>query len=181
MLGWAGGKNAMNALERLRQQHRHVGRLFEVLERGEGDLVPVLDELATQLPAHMAVEHACVYPAAGVVDARSVAEAYEEHAIVELALKRLLITPLGTEEFRARVTVLTELVLNHIKEEEADLFPILEEKLGTSVLEALGAEMHEMMDLLLAEGPAHAPVGGSGTFPIVGGEADDPAKLADVG
>lgn len=157
----------MNALGLLRQQHRQVEQLFAAIEGAEDDPIPLLDELAAKLAAHMNVEHACLYPVASSVDSTHVAEAYEEHAIVDLALKRLMITTIGTEEFRARVTVLRELVVNHFTDEEASLFAQLEAELSSEVLDALGDEMIVMYRALLAQASPRERSGGSGTWPIV--------------
>jgi hypothetical protein len=161
----------MYATALLRQQHREIEQIFDGIVRGEGDPLPLLDELAAHLPAHMSVEHACLYPVATAMAPTLIAESFEEHAIIELALKRLMITTIGTEEYRARITVLKELLDNHLKDEEASLFPQLEASLTAEELEALGDEMQIMHAALLEQAAPHERAGASGTWPIVGGGA----------
>jgi hypothetical protein len=158
----------MHATALLRQQHRKIEQLVDAITKGEGDTLLLLDELAAELPAHMSVEHACLYRVAATTDAPIVPEAFEEeHAIVELALKRLMVTTIGTEEFHARVTVLEELVHHQLKEEGTRLVAQLEATLGADELEALGAEMVVMHHALLEQASPKDRSGGSGTWPIV--------------
>ena len=79
-------------------------------------------------------------------------ESYEEHAIAELALKRLLATDPQDPTFQAKVATLKELIERHVKEEEEDLFPKVEKALGDEVLEALGKEMKAAFDQAVEQG-----------------------------
>jgi len=130
----------MIVTELLKKQHRKVEKLFAALEKGKGDKQAQLDELANDLAAHMAIEHEIVYPAANAVDSDLISEAFEEHAVAELALKRLLATDLESDEFTARVVVLKELIQHHVEEEEETLFPKMEKKLGAERLREMGTE-----------------------------------------
>jgi len=131
----------MKATDLLERQHKKVKALFKKLESGRSDPVPLLKELADDLIAHMVIEHELLYPAAAAVDHSLVAEAFEEHALGELALKRLLQTNPEDESFEARVVAAKELIEHHVKEEEEELFPKLEKKLGSEKLEELGKQM----------------------------------------
>ncbi|MDB4987613.1 MAG: hypothetical protein JWN04_2791, partial [Myxococcaceae bacterium] len=46
-----------------------------------------------------------------------------------------------SDTFAARVTALKELIEHHVQEEEEDLFPKVEKKLGDERLEELGKQM----------------------------------------
>ena len=116
----------MNATSLLQAQHRKVEALFKKLEGGRSDPAPLLEELANSLAAHMAIEQDIFYPAIKEADADLINEAFEEHAVAELALKRLLATDPEAEEFQARVTTLKELIEHHVEEEEEELFPKVE-------------------------------------------------------
>jgi hemerythrin-like domain-containing protein len=131
----------MKATKLLEQQHRKVKALFKKLESGRSDPAPLLQELANDLIAHMAIEHELFYPAVQSIDRSLIAEAFEEHSLAELALKRLLATDVGDESFKARVVATKELIEHHVKEEEEELFPKVEKKLGDEKLEALGKQM----------------------------------------
>lgn len=131
----------MKATALLEQQHRKVKSIFKKLASGRSDAAPLLEELANDLVAHMAIEHEIFYPAVFSLDEDLIAEAFEEHALGELALKRLLQTDPDDETFAARVTAAKELIEHHIEEEEEELFPRVEKKLGDERLEQLGKQM----------------------------------------
>ena len=131
----------MKATALLKKQHRKVEGLFEKLERGKGDRAPVLVELANDLAAHMAIEQTVFYPAVRELDPEMLDESYQEHAMAELALKRLLATTTDDATFVAKVTALRELIEHHVEEEEDELFPEVEERMDGEELESLGEEM----------------------------------------
>jgi hemerythrin superfamily protein len=122
----------MKATALLEQQHRKVRTLFRKLESGRTDPKPLLEELANDLAAHMTIEHELFYPVAFDIDREQVGEAFEEHALAELAIKRLLATDPSDAAFHARVVAAKDLVEHHIKEEEEQLFPKVESASGTT-------------------------------------------------
>ena len=131
----------MKATDLLIQQHKKAKTLFKKLENGRGDLPALLDELASDLAAHMAIEHELFYPVAIGVDEEMIEEAFEEHALGELALKRLLSISPEEEGFRAKVTAVKELILHHAEEEEQELFPKVEKAIAEEQLKELGKAM----------------------------------------
>lgn len=131
----------MKATTLLEQQHKKVKAMFKKLESGRSDPLPILQDLANDLIAHMAIEHEIFYPAVEAIDRSLVAESFEEHSLAELALKRLLGTDPEDESFKARVVATKELIEHHVKEEEEELFPKVEKKLGDEKLEQLGKQM----------------------------------------
>jgi iron-sulfur cluster repair protein YtfE (RIC family) len=131
----------MKATTLLERQHRKVEAIFRKLEGKKTAPGPLLLELANDLAAHMTIEQEIFYPAIQGVDPDLVAENYEEHALAEIALKRLLGTSPGSEDFRARVVTLRELLEHHVHEEETDLFPRVEKKLDGRLLDDLGKQM----------------------------------------
>jgi iron-sulfur cluster repair protein YtfE (RIC family) len=131
----------MKATTLLEQQHKRVKAIFKKLENGRAEAGPLLTELANDLVAHMAIEHEIFYPAVEAIDRDLISEAFEEHALGEIALKRLLSTDPEDESFKARVVAAKELIEHHVKEEEEELFPKVEKKLGDDKLEELGKQM----------------------------------------
>jgi hemerythrin-like domain-containing protein len=146
----------MKATALLESQHRKVEALFKKLEGGRSDPRATLEELANSLAAHMAIEQDIFYPAIKEIDADVVNESYEEHAVAELTLKRLLMTDPEEEAFMARVTTLKELIEHHVEEEEKELFPAVEKKIEEEVLAQLGKEMKARFDEVFAAGFAEA-------------------------
>jgi hemerythrin superfamily protein len=152
----------MKATSLLESQHRKVEALFKKLKGGRSQPGPVLEELASCLAAHMAIEQDIFYPRIKEVDSSLVNESYEEHAVAELSLKRLLLTDPSEEEFQARVTTLMELIAHHVKEEEEDLFPEVEKALEEAELAQLGKAMKARFDEVFAAGFAAAVPKGMG-------------------
>jgi hemerythrin-like domain-containing protein len=142
----------MKATALLKKQHRTVEGIFENLENGSADPASELLDLANNLAAHMAIEQNLFYPAVRDIDSRLVAESYEEHAIAELALKRLLATAGDDPTFAPKVTALKELIFHHVQEEEEELFPEVDDKMSGEELEALGKEMLADFDEAIAGG-----------------------------
>jgi predicted helicase len=129
----------MKATTLLEQQHKKVKAIFKKLESGRTDAGPLLTELANDLVAHMSIEHELFYPAVVALDHDLISEAFEEHALAEIALKRLLSTDPEDDSFKARVVAAKELIEHHVKEEEEEMFPKAEKsKLD---MQALGEKM----------------------------------------
>ncbi|HKU37136.1 MAG TPA: hemerythrin domain-containing protein [Polyangiales bacterium] len=142
----------MQATKLLEKQHRKVEGLFKKLEGKNPDAETLLTELANDLAAHMTIEQEIFYPAIQAVDRELVLESYEEHALAEVALKRLLAADPEAEEFKARVTALKELIQHHVQEEEEELFPKVEKALGEERLAELGSQMAERFDEVVEAG-----------------------------
>jgi hemerythrin-like domain-containing protein len=146
----------MKATSLLESQHRKVEALFKKLEGGRSDPTTVLEELANSLAAHMAIEQEIFYPRIKEVESDLVNESFEEHAVAELALKRLLMTDPDEEAFQARVTTLKELIEHHVEEEEQELFPKVEKALEDDDLAQLGKAMKARFEEVLEAGFAAA-------------------------
>ncbi len=163
----------MKATQLLEQQHRKVEDLFGKLKADKADTAALLKELANDLAAHMAIEQNIFYPAVREAKPDQIDESFEEHAVAEIALKRLLRTPETDPTFDAKLTVLEELISHHVEEEEDELFPAVEEKLGQQALESLGARLEKAFTSAKSEGfGALVPEG------LVQTSADESRKLA---
>lgn len=130
----------MRATVLLEEQHRKVDSLFESLEAspaGAGQL----DELATLLACHAAIEEEIFYPAAKRFNKEMVLESHEEHELMAYALKRLVAADPSGQSFKARIKACKDVVKHHVQEEEQELLPQMAEALGEQEDEALGKEM----------------------------------------
>jgi hemerythrin-like domain-containing protein len=148
----------MKATRLLEDQHRNVEALFDRLRRGRIGHEAVLQTLADHLVAHMAIEQDIFYPAIRAIaeiPEETIAENYEEHALTELALKRLCVAR-DEDSFRARLVALEELVSLHVNEEEEELFPLVEDAFSEAMLEQLGSTMKERFEEVRAQGFAAA-------------------------
>jgi iron-sulfur cluster repair protein YtfE (RIC family) len=142
----------MKATALLKKQHRKVEGMFATLEKGKGDVAAVLGQLANDLAAHMAIEQTIFYPAVREIDAEIVGESYQEHAIAELALKRLVETTPDDATFHPKLTALKELIEHHVEEEEDELFPAVEEEMENEQLDELGTRMSRAFDAASEQG-----------------------------
>jgi hemerythrin superfamily protein len=141
----------MKATAVLEAQHRRVESILDDLQAGN-DPSSLLPELANDLAAHMAIEQNIFYPAIHDVDPHLVEESFEEHAVAELALKRLLKTAPADSQFAARVSILRELIRLHVEEEEEELFPKVEQTMNAEQLEALGEKLEQAFVEVREEG-----------------------------
>lgn len=141
----------MKATTLLTRQHKKALGALKKLAAGNGTK-EILDEVATELVAHMLIEETIFYPVARQAKKDLVLEAYEEHAIAQLALKRLLDCKLDSDVAVARATTLKELIEHHAEEEEDELFPRVEKALGDDVLDELGAKMKVAFETFVAKG-----------------------------
>ena len=155
----------MKATELLKRQHREVKKLFGQTLKAEGaeERRSGMEEIAAKLTAHMAIEEELFYPAVAELATKKtedmVPEAYEEHHVAKLVIAELPNVDPDDERFKAKITVLSELIDHHVEEEEEEMFKTAE-RLGTERLMALGDEMEVAFDEQLAEqqdAPAVAP------------------------
>lgn len=134
----------MKATELLKKQHKEVKSLFKRIEKSEEkrEKAELFEELAHNLVAHDAIEREIFYPACkkgmGMTDL--LGEALVEHGVVEFSLF-LADQAKGKDDFDFKMTVLSEVVEHHVKEEEDEFFPKVEKALGDEQLEALGEQM----------------------------------------
>jgi iron-sulfur cluster repair protein YtfE (RIC family) len=142
----------MKATTLLERQHRKVEATFKKLEGRKGDAPALLLDLANDLCAHMAIEQTIFYPAIVKVKKDLVFESYEEHAVAELALKRLLATDPADVTFIAKVTTLKELIEHHVEEEEQEMFPAVEKALGDAEMQRLGGVMKAAFETAIEAG-----------------------------
>lgn len=142
----------MKATDLLKDQHQEVRQLFAKLERTDdgSEREELRELLAEMLVAHSAIEKEIFYPAIEPSDL--VAESFEEHAVVEWCLQRLLATDAEDEEFHPRVVVLKEILFHHLDEEEDVLLPRAERSLDDARLEELGARMERRVEEIQRKG-----------------------------
>jgi hemerythrin superfamily protein len=137
----------------LKQQHRKVTTALKKLEKakkqGRRDL---LEEISNDLAAHMAIEQEIFYPAVADIDEELIEESFEEHALAELALKRLRALDVDSGAFRPRCIALRELLEHHIEEEEETLFPKVDRQIDDDELEALAARMKARFEEVVEQG-----------------------------
>jgi hemerythrin superfamily protein len=138
----------MDAISMLKDDHKTVEALFKRFEkagdRAHSEKRAVVDRIIEELSKHAAIEEQLFYPVvrATVPETEDIAlESLEEHHIVKWILSELDKMAPEDERFDAKVTVLIENVRHHVKEEEAEFFPMVRDELGRNALGDLGDAM----------------------------------------
>jgi hemerythrin superfamily protein len=140
----------MKATDLLKKQHRQVEKLFKEVEKTEDPKQrrKLMEQIAADLKMHTQIEEEIFYPAVrevGTAKAEAmVDEAFEEHHVVDLVLAELPKVDPEDERFHAKMTVLSELVEHHVEEEEEEMFPMAEKKLGAERIKDLGQQLEQM-------------------------------------
>src|SRR5205823_3278974 len=104
----------------------------------------LVDRIIEELSVHAFLEGELFYPEARLAledGEDAVLEAFEEHHIVEWTLSELQDLDAEDERFDPKVNVLIELVREHIKEEERELFPQVRRARSRQELVELGERM----------------------------------------
>lgn len=130
----------------LEGQHRSALQLLEALaattDRSNETRRQRLEELESELYHHMLLEEEIVYPAFEDAverqqDQRIYRDARAEHEVTKALLKELAGLSLDSAEFTLKLRALKDSVEHHVTEEEATLFPRVEQLFDDRELEAL--------------------------------------------
>jgi hemerythrin superfamily protein len=133
----------MDVLKLLKQDHDKVKQLFVELRSGSKRKA-LVEQLRAELLMHAKLEEEIFYPAIRDVMEKledEILEAYEEHHTVERSLADLVVTDISDERFIAKVSVLANIVLQHVEWEEKVLFPEVRKEMDASVRRELGEVM----------------------------------------
>jgi|KBSMisStaDraftv2_1062788.scaffolds.fasta_scaffold105814_2 hemerythrin superfamily protein len=145
-----------DAFALLKADHKAVKALFRdfdgLSEDGDDEQkADLVQQICNELTVHAQVEEELFYPAvrAAIDDADLLDEAAVEHASAKDLIAQLNAMEPGDELYDAKVTVLSEYIDHHVKEEEDEMFP----KAQKSDLDAraLGQEMLARKQELKAE------------------------------
>jgi hemerythrin superfamily protein len=140
-----------SAIALLKKDHREVEGYFE--EYGELEDDNAKAELAAKicvaLKVHMQIEEEIFYPQArqATQDADLLDEALVEHAGAKHLIEEIESMEVGDDLYDAKITVLGEQIKHHVKEEEEELFPEIEDSKmdGAAVGKKLAARKTELM------------------------------------
>jgi len=149
----------MPIVELLAKDHRALEKtltaLTETPSTEPAQRVELFSRLQALLQAHARAEEEVAYRRlrAQQPDEPKTLEAFEEHHLVDILLQELASDCPGGRGWAAKSRVFEELLRHHIKEEELNLFPMLE-ALDRPQRELMGKEFkllkHERMESLLA-------------------------------
>lgn len=135
-----------NAIELLKKDHDTVEKLFEkIKEHEDGNNAATFKKIKAELDVHAHIEEMIFYP--HLLDKgdkelkKIVREGVEEHAQVKTLLAELAGMPGDSPVFKAKITLLMENVEHHVKEEEDEMFPMVEDQIDAEMLQRLGSLM----------------------------------------
>jgi hemerythrin-like domain-containing protein len=144
-----------NAFDVLEEDHREVeGWLDEFDELKDSDedrKADLAEKICFALKVHAQIEEEIFYPQAREAsqDNDLIDEVLVEHSTVKNLIAEIEAMEVGEELHDAKIRVLGEMVRQHIKEEEEELFPELQ---STKMdLDAVGKELGERKEELMAE------------------------------
>jgi hypothetical protein len=113
--------NGSDAIAMLKSDHRKVEDLFKRYEKSKSDAAKALlaQKICLELSVHTSIEEELFYPAvAGSVDEDIHDEAYVEHDGAKTLIAELLKGTPADDFYDAKVSVLSEMIKHHVKEEE---------------------------------------------------------------
>ena len=145
----------VNAFDLLEQDHREVEEWFdefdELNDSNEDRKAELAEKICLALKVHAQMEEEIFYPQARAAsqDNDLIDEAVVEHSTVKNLIAEIEAMGVGEELYDAKIRVLGEMVKQHIKEEEEELFPELQ---STKMdLDAVGKELAERKEELMSE------------------------------
>lgn len=146
----------MDAVALLKADHRKVEDLFAQFEkaRDADRKEKLVRQICTELSIHTMIEEEIFYPACAeqVKDEDLLDESYVEHDGAKVLVAELIKSDPDNEFYDAKVSVLSEMIKHHVKEEEKrgeGLFA--EAKAAGLDMEALGERLMQRKQELMAE------------------------------
>lgn len=130
----------MNIITLLRTDHKEISELFKKLlkSRTTSSKESVFSKIYEALTMHTKFEEEIFYPAVKENAKDLVMESYVEHDLIKNLLSDIKGMPTKDETWKAKVTVLEEIIKHHVQEEEQDLFIKSKHILDKERLNAMG-------------------------------------------
>lgn len=139
----------MDIIAYLKADHRKVAELLKQLEdtteRAEKTRTEVFAKLKKELEIHTTFEEQWFYPTLKQEELSEdlTREAYEEHHVIKTLLKEIESMDTTDPQWLAKLTVLSENIQHHVKEEEEDLFKKAKKVYSEEELDALAVQAAE--------------------------------------
>src|SRR5256885_15782549 len=144
-----------DAVALLKADHRKVEELFEKFEKAPDNehKQALVKEICTELCIHTMIEEEIFYPACtGQAKDNTVDEAYVEHDGAKVLIAELLQSDPENEFYNAKVTVLSEDIKHHVKEEEKRGEGLFAQAKSAGLdLKALGEQLEARKEELMAQ------------------------------
>ena len=137
--------HSTDAVSLLKADHRQVEEWFEKFEnsRSEGKKQQLANDICSALTVHTTIEEEIFYPAflEATEDKDIHNEAVVEHDAAKKLIREIQATAPDDDYFDAKVSVLSEMIKHHVKEEEKAGGMFAEAKKSDMNLKALGERL----------------------------------------
>jgi hemerythrin superfamily protein len=134
-----------NVLDVLKKDHRKVEALFTQAEKTDDPSrrLILFEEIRVELEGHATAEESVLYPKAEMLmDTEEEAlHSFEEHTEIRDLITHIQKTDATSEEWPKALRALKKEVMHHVKEEEQDLFPKVEELLTDKQLDDMATRV----------------------------------------
>ena len=145
-----------DAIALLKADHRKVEELFEKFESAKGadQKQRLAGQICTELTVHTTLEEEIFYPACKerIEDGDLVDEAFVEHDSAKVLIAEIEAGSPSEEFYDAKVSVLSEMIKHHVKEEEERSEGLFAKAREASLdMEELGARIRARKEQLMAE------------------------------
>lgn len=136
----------MKSTELLKEDHSRVDKIFKkVKDTPKGEHPPLFEQIKAELEVHTHIEETVFYPALlekGDKALKDITrEGIEEHRQAKMFLEELTGMTPKNKQFEAKLKVLMEDIEHHVKEEENNMFPLVDKQFTTAANEKLAARM----------------------------------------
>ena len=136
----------MNAIDLLKADHRYVDMLFTRIEGTPPSRhMPIFKKILGEMQAHQHIEEKIFYPLLkerGDKELRDITmEAFEEHEQMKKFLQEINGSSTTKDKREAKLKVLIEDTRHHVKEEEGEMFSLVEDQFSDEQLDKLGEQM----------------------------------------
>ncbi len=132
----------MNIITILKADHKEVAALLKKLLKSETaqSKESIFSKIYEALNLHARFEEKVFYPAVRKTAKTKdlVLESYVEHDMIKILLADIRKMSIKDELWKAKVTVLQEIIKHHVKEEEQELFPQAKRILDKDQLKDMG-------------------------------------------
>lgn len=138
----------------IENDHRELEEVFSSIEAADGDVKPLIEQVADLLIPHSKAEEQVVYPAIKQIapgEAEDVDDGLEEHHHVEEMLKQVLAEDSDAPGADGILAAIIGEVRHHVEEEEQLILPKFADKATPEQLDELGAKFAEAKQAALAE------------------------------
>lgn len=148
---------AKDAIALLKADHREVEGWFKQFKRTKNDASrrKLAEKICNALKVHTTIEEEIFYPAflAATQDRDLHHEAEVEHAGAKRLIAEIEAASPGDDYYTARVTVLSEMIKHHVKEEEQPGGMFAEARKSDMDLDEIGSQLQQRKQQLKNGGP----------------------------